>query len=195
MSSKNSGPNFIIKKCDTSSPYVFISYSSTDKKTVHEDVAEFQRRGYNVWVDTANLDLTKDSWRDDVYPAVASENCKKVLFYLSEDSLLSVNCAKELEELKKTFDLIPESKKVKKEYPMFTVEAVKMKNFEEMEEAWNRKNWKRKKPRVSLSKVLSFLKEMSVYGPVSSRIMETSTSIMKRSCDIFRMIPFLTATG
>ena len=111
MSSKNSGPNFIIKKCDTSSPYVFISYSSTDKKTVHEDVAEFQRRGYNVWVDTANLDLTKDSWRDDVYPAVASENCKKVLFYLSEDSLLSVNCAKELEELKKTFDLIPESKK------------------------------------------------------------------------------------
>ena len=80
MSSKNSGPNFIIKKCDTSSPYVFISYSSTDKKTVHEDVAEFQRRGYNVWVDTANLDLTKDSWRDDVYPAVASENCKKVLF-------------------------------------------------------------------------------------------------------------------
>ena len=139
MSSKNSGPNFIIKKCDTSSPYVFISYSSTDKKTVHEDVAEFQRRGYNVWVDTANLDLTKDSWRDDVYPAVASENCKKVLFYLSEDSLLSVNCAKELEELKKTFDLIPESRKVKKEYPMFTVEAVKMKNFEELEERCRKK--------------------------------------------------------
>ena len=139
MSSKNSGPDFIIKKCDTNSPYVFISYSSMNEQTVHEDVAEFQRRGYNVWVDCANVDLTKDSWRDDVYPAVASENCKKVLFYLSEDSLLSENCAKELEELKKTYDLIPESKKEKKEYPMFTVEAVKMKNFEELEERCRKK--------------------------------------------------------
>ena len=139
MSSKNSGPNLIIKKCDTNSPYVFISYSSKNEQTVHEDVAEFQRRGYNVWVDIANLDLTKESWRDDVYPAVASENCKKVLFYLSEDSLLSENCAKELEELKKNFDLIPESKKKGKEYPMFTVEAVKMKNFEELEERCRKK--------------------------------------------------------
>ncbi len=139
MPGKNSGPDFIIKKCDTNSPYVFISYSSKNEQTVHEDVAEFQRRGYNVWVDCANVDLTKNSWRDDVYPAVASANCKKVLFYLSEDSLLSENCAKELEELKKAFDLIPESKKKKKEYPMFTVEAVKMKSFEELEERCRKK--------------------------------------------------------
>ena len=38
-----------IRKCDMSKPFIFVSYSNMDYELVHQDVLEFQRRGYNVW--------------------------------------------------------------------------------------------------------------------------------------------------
>ena len=52
-----------IRPCNTENPYIFISYSSEDKDLVWRDVLEFQRRGYNIWIDEKNLDKTQDSWR------------------------------------------------------------------------------------------------------------------------------------
>ena len=52
----------LIKPCDRENPYVFISYSSRDAEKVYRDVLEFQKRGYNIWIDVKNVDKTKPSW-------------------------------------------------------------------------------------------------------------------------------------
>ena len=59
-----------IKSCTVDKPYVFISYSSEDCECVWNDVYEFQRRGYNIWLDEKNLDKTKQSWKEDALYAI-----------------------------------------------------------------------------------------------------------------------------
>lgn len=83
--------------CDVDSPYVFISYSSEDKELVWSDVVELQSRGYNLWIDEANIDKTKDSWKDDALTAIESSNCILLAFYVSHSSLSSDACLNEIE--------------------------------------------------------------------------------------------------
>ncbi|MCD8105236.1 MAG: leucine-rich repeat protein [Lachnospiraceae bacterium] len=90
-----------IKACDLDSPYIFISYSSLDSELVWQDVREFQRRGYNVWLDEKNLDKTKPSWREDAIAAIEDMECELVVFYVSANSLRSDAC---YQELSKTVD-------------------------------------------------------------------------------------------
>lgn len=90
-----------IKPCDTNSPYIFISYSSADRELVWEDVYEFQRRGYNIWLDEKNLDKTKESWKQDALMAIEDMECMLLVFYVSETSLRSDACYR---ELSKTID-------------------------------------------------------------------------------------------
>lgn len=40
-----------IAPCDIERPYIFISYSSADSDLVWRDVLEFQKRGFNIWLD------------------------------------------------------------------------------------------------------------------------------------------------
>lgn len=54
-----------LHSCDTNAPFVFISYSAKDGERVSADALELQRRGYNVWLDSRNLDRTKASWKMD----------------------------------------------------------------------------------------------------------------------------------
>lgn len=89
--------------CDMERPFAFISYSSKDKETVWSDVIELQRRGYNIWIDEANLDKSKDSWKDDALKAIEDYDCALLIFYVSEHSLTSVAC---LNELNKTIDVV-----------------------------------------------------------------------------------------
>lgn len=90
-----------IKACDTDQPYIFISYSSADSELVWQDVLEFQKRGYNVWLDEKNLDKTKKSWKEDALTAIEDMDCQMVVFYVSESSLCSEACYR---ELSKTID-------------------------------------------------------------------------------------------
>ena len=85
-----------LKPCDTSMPYIFVSYSSQDAWRVYTDVAEFQRRGYNIWLDEKNLDKTKTSWKKDALEAIKDYNCFLVVFYVSKASLTSEPCLNEL---------------------------------------------------------------------------------------------------
>lgn len=87
-----------VRSCDTENPYIFVSYSAEDKELVWRDVLEFQRRGYNVWLDEKNLDKTEDSWRLDALSAVEDMDCELVVFYVSGHSLISENCYLELEK-------------------------------------------------------------------------------------------------
>lgn len=90
-----------IEPCDNDCPYIFISYSSADRELVWNDVYEFQRRGYNVWLDEKNLDKTKDSWKQDALTAIEDMECMLLVFYVSETSLRSDAC---YHELLKTID-------------------------------------------------------------------------------------------
>ena len=79
------------------SPFIFVSYSSADAETVHRDVCEMQRRRFNIWIDDANLDKRKPSWKEDALKAIRSCNCRMVVFYVSSSSLVSEPCLRELD--------------------------------------------------------------------------------------------------
>ena len=83
--------------CDMSFPFAFISYSSIDKAIVWNDVIELQRRGYNIWIDEANLDKSQSSWRKDALRAIEDYNCALLIFYVSRSSLTSEPCLEELD--------------------------------------------------------------------------------------------------
>ena len=85
-----------IRPCNYQKPYIFISYSSQDKEHVLQDAVEFQRRGYNLWIDDRNLDKTKPSWKNDALAAIEDYNCQLLVFYVSENSLISEACYNEL---------------------------------------------------------------------------------------------------
>lgn len=85
-----------ISACDTEKPYIFVSYSNHDKELVWNDVLEFQKRGYNIWLDEKNLDKTKASWKDDALTAIEDMYCMLVVFYVSKSSLISEACYREL---------------------------------------------------------------------------------------------------
>lgn len=85
-----------ITPCDIERPYIFISYSSADSDLVWRDVLEFQKRGFNIWLDEKNLDKTKSSWKNDALEAVQDIDCRMVVFYVSASSLRSENCYQEM---------------------------------------------------------------------------------------------------
>lgn len=85
-----------IVPCDIERPYIFISYSSADSDLVWRDVLEFQKRGFNIWLDEKNLDKTKSSWKNDALEAVQDIDCRMVVFYVSASSLRSENCYQEM---------------------------------------------------------------------------------------------------
>lgn len=85
-----------IRPCDMDQSYIFISYSAQDYVRVWEDVYTFQQLGYNVWLDEKNLDKTKASWTEDALAAISDLDCLLVVFYVSQYSLTSENCFREL---------------------------------------------------------------------------------------------------
>ncbi len=86
--------------CDISHPFAFVSYSAVDTEIVFQDVLTFQTHGYNIWIDEANFDKSKDSWYNDVRNVIEDYNCSIVIFYISSHSLTSPQCLKELEMLR-----------------------------------------------------------------------------------------------
>lgn len=91
--------NYNIKPCDTSKPYVLISYSSDDTDVVYRDVEHLQQLGYNVFTDKY-LDKTRSGWHEDVLEKIQDHRCKMVLFYLSETSIISEPCRKEMDKVR-----------------------------------------------------------------------------------------------
>lgn len=85
-----------MKNFDREQPYVFISYTKTDKDLVYPFVERLRENGVNVWMDDL-LGRRAGSWIKDVIPLVVDENRVLTLYFRSESSLINENVCKEIE--------------------------------------------------------------------------------------------------
>lgn len=85
-----------IKSCDTSKDFVFISYSKKDKDIVYPLIVKLQERGCNIWMDKELTNAVGVNWQKSALKAMASEQCKAVLFMVSRNSLVSAPVFAEL---------------------------------------------------------------------------------------------------
>ena len=67
--------------------YYFISYSHKDFREVYTDLLEFEDNDFSFWYDRG-IPAGK-SWKDVANKYIAPFECKGVIFYISENSLLS----------------------------------------------------------------------------------------------------------
>jgi hypothetical protein len=74
-------------------PFVFISYSSEDKKLIEDEVVELNRRGVNAWYD-AELTVGVDWFSGDVEDKIL--RCNGLLFYISINSIQSKPVLREI---------------------------------------------------------------------------------------------------
>lgn len=91
------------KTCDPARPYAFISYSHDehDAQIVMNVFKALYNRGYNLWIDTANMPHTEEEWTFSAIKALKNHNCRFAFFFRSESSMAKSTIAKELETIKK----------------------------------------------------------------------------------------------
>lgn len=89
--------------CNVEFPYVFISYShdNDDSQIVMNVFKALYKRGFNIWIDTANMPLNEDDWKVSATKALMNKNCKFAFFFRSESSMVKDTIAKELETIKR----------------------------------------------------------------------------------------------
>ena len=73
-------------------PFVFASYAHRDAQTVYSLLAGLRERGTNVWYDEGIE--PGSNWRDEL--AAAIDDCQCLLFFVSDASINSKNCLKEI---------------------------------------------------------------------------------------------------
>jgi tetratricopeptide (TPR) repeat protein len=85
-------------------PYVFVCYAHRDSETVYADLKDLHDEGINLWYDegiSAGL-----SWRAEI--ATAISGARKMLFFISESSLQSAHCIREVDyALNHDIEVIP----------------------------------------------------------------------------------------
>ena len=72
--------------------YVFVCYSHTDTDVVYPEIAWLQQQGIKVWYDEGIS--AGRVWRAEIGEAI--EACSSVLFYVSQASLDSAHCDREI---------------------------------------------------------------------------------------------------
>ena len=89
-------------KCDTSKPYVFISYKREDADLVKSDIGVFQHRfGVNIWCDKELEHVGSERWQLEALKAIRKGACKLLLLYASAKALASINVQAEIAEAKR----------------------------------------------------------------------------------------------
>ena len=92
------------KKCDLSRNFAFISYAHDeyDANVVKNVFVKLYERGFNLWIDIANIPKNEDAWYEAAQDALMNENntCKVALFFRSEESLIRQPIYEELEMIK-----------------------------------------------------------------------------------------------
>lgn len=88
-------------KCDMDKPFAFISYSHDDydAQIVMNVFKQLMKKGYNLWIDVANIPVNQDSWTKPAKSALRNKNCKLAILFRSEISLVTENIKKELEKI------------------------------------------------------------------------------------------------
>ena len=79
---------------DTNGPFVFVSYSHENMEIVDDIILQLQAQHINVWFDV-KLQYGIE-WFEDVKKHVRMSQCAGAIFMVSESSLLSEPCMKEL---------------------------------------------------------------------------------------------------
>ena len=74
--------------------YYFISYSHKDYKKVMKDILLLEDKGVNVWYDS-DMHIG-ENWEDIAETYISKYQCKGIIFYLSQNSILSKACNKEV---------------------------------------------------------------------------------------------------
>ena len=75
--------------------YYFVSYSHKDYKKVMKDILLLEEEGINIWYDS-DMHIG-ENWEDIAEMYISKYQCKGIIFYLSENSILSKACNKEVE--------------------------------------------------------------------------------------------------
>lgn len=89
---------------DGDGPYMFVCYAHSDSKTVYADLIELRDKGINLWYDEG-ISAGK-SWRAEIATAIAGTS--KLIFFISEASLHSVHCLREVDyALNHDLEIIP----------------------------------------------------------------------------------------
>lgn len=91
------------KVCDMGKPFAFISYSHDDydSQIVMNVFKKLYDRGYNLWIDIANMPVDENSWKDSAMQALLNRECKCAVFFRSESSMIKETIATELDSIKK----------------------------------------------------------------------------------------------
>ncbi|MGD8680602.1 MAG: tetratricopeptide repeat protein [Lysobacterales bacterium] len=76
-----------------SEPYVFVCYAHKDAPTVYADLVELDGNGVHVWYDEGIP--AGSAWRGEI--AAAIKGASKLIFYISEASLVSSHCLREVD--------------------------------------------------------------------------------------------------
>lgn len=92
------------KTCDKDKPFFFISYAhhEHDMGIVFKIFNLLYDKGYNLWIDAANLPKGAESWKVAANNAIQHENCKGAFFFRSENSLIKQAIRDELKNLNLT---------------------------------------------------------------------------------------------
>lgn len=85
-------------------PYVFVCYAHKDSENVYSDLNELDGHGIKLWYDEGIAGGT--SWRAEI--AAAIEGAEKFIFYISDASLRSSHCLREVDyALDHEIDIVP----------------------------------------------------------------------------------------
>lgn len=85
-------------------PYVFVCYAHKDSDSVYSDLMQIHTKGIHFWYDEGIS--AGSAWRGEI--ATAIKGASKLLFYISENSLSSSHCLREVDyALSHDIEIIP----------------------------------------------------------------------------------------
>lgn len=87
--------------CDENKPYAFISYSHDDEDSqiVMNVFRKLSEKGFNLWIDLANMPHDENSWKQCAEDALMRKECKLAFFFRSETSLIKETILEELQNI------------------------------------------------------------------------------------------------
>jgi tetratricopeptide (TPR) repeat protein len=87
-----------------SEPYAFVCYSHTDSDSVYSDLIELNGNGINLWYDEGIS--AGSSWRANIAEAITG--AKQFIFFISDASLNSTHCLREVDyALNQEIEIVP----------------------------------------------------------------------------------------
>lgn len=86
------------KTCNFQKPFAFISYSHDDhdSQIAMNIFKKMYEKGYNLWIDVANMPADENSWKNSARKALSNPNCIYILFFRSENSMVKETILEEL---------------------------------------------------------------------------------------------------